>query len=160
MKFIFKPVGFIRTQNREISGTPIQSSYAKDYTGKAEIMLEYKAGLKDLEGFSHIILIYVFDRHRQGDYKLHVKPFMDDKKHGVFATRAPKRPNNIGISIVRVEQIKNNMIFFSGADMLDNTPILDIKPYVPEFDSDAEFRTGWLEGRINLSEKRKADERF
>ncbi len=160
MKFIFKPVGFIRTQNREIRGTPIQPSFAKDYTGKVEILREYIAGLKDLEGFSHIILIYVFDRHRQGDYKLHVKPYMDNKKRGVFATRAPKRPNNIGISVVKVEQIKNNMVFFSGADMLDNTPILDIKPYVPEFDNDEKFRIGWLEGKIKLSEKREADERF
>jgi tRNA-Thr(GGU) m(6)t(6)A37 methyltransferase TsaA len=160
MKFEFKPVGFIRTQNREISGTPIQPRFAEEYTGKAEILHEYMAGLKDLEGFSHIILIYVFDRHRRDDYKLHVKPYMDDKMRGVFATRAPKRPNNIGLSIVKVEQIKNNMIFFSGADMLDNTPILDIKPYVPEFDDDVKFRIGWLEGKIKISEKRKADERF
>ena len=160
MKFEFKPVGFITTQNRELSGTPIQSAYAKDYTGKAEILHEYIPGLKDLDGFSHIILIYVFDRYRQGDFKLQVKPYLDNKKRGVFATRAPMRPNNIGLSIVKVEQIKNNMIFFSGADMLDNTPILDIKPYVPQFDNDEKFSIGWLEGKIDLREKRKADERF
>lgn len=160
MKFEFKPVGFIRTQNRELKGTPIQSAYAKDYKGKAEIFLEYLPGLKDLEGFSHIIMIYVFDRNRPGDFKLQVKPYLDSKKTGVFATRAPKRPNNIGFSIVKVEQIKNNMILFSGADMLDNTPLLDIKPFVPEFDYNEKFSIGWLEGKIDLSEKRKADERF
>lgn len=160
MKFEFKPVGFIRTQNREISVTPIQPRFAEEYTGKAEILLEYMAGLKDLEGFSHIILIYVFDRHRRDDFKLHVKPYMDNKMRGVFATRAPKRPNNIGLSIVKVEQIKNNIIFFSGADMLDNTPVLDIKPYVPEFDHDETFRIGWLEGKIKPGENKKADERF
>ncbi|HCC70959.1 MAG TPA: tRNA (N6-threonylcarbamoyladenosine(37)-N6)-methyltransferase TrmO [Bacteroidales bacterium] len=160
VKFTFKPVGFIKTQNREPNGTPIQAAYARDCTGKAEILPEYIPGLKDLEGFSHIILIYVFDRYRPGEYKLHVKPYLDNKKRGVFATRAPKRPNNIGFSIVKVDQIKNNMIFFSGADMLDNTPILDIKPYVPEFDNDEKFRIGWLEGKIDLSEKKKADERF
>ncbi|MFO7852829.1 MAG: tRNA (N6-threonylcarbamoyladenosine(37)-N6)-methyltransferase TrmO [Bacteroidota bacterium] len=156
MKFDFKPVGFIRTQHRELSGSPIQPSYGKEYTGKAEILLEYIPGLKDLDGFSHIILIYVFDRHRKGDYKLHVKPYLDNNKRGVFATRAPKRPNNIGVSIVKVEQIKNNMIFFSGADMLDNTPLLDIKPFVPEFDRDEEFHIGWLEGKIDLNEKKKS----
>jgi len=160
MKFEFKPVGFIRTQNRELAGAPIQPLYGRDQTGKVEILLEYIPGLKDLEGFSHIILIYVFDRHRKGDFKLQVKPYMDNKLRGVFATRAPKRPNNLGISIVKIEQIKNNMIFFSGADMLDNTPLLDIKPYVPDFDNNTEFKKGWLEGKIDPEEKRKADERF
>ena len=160
MKFEFKPVGFIRSQHREMTGAPIQSAYAKDYTGKAEILLEFIPGLKDLEGFSHIILIYVFDRFRKDEYKLHVKPFMDDKKRGVFATRAPRRPNHIGVSIVKIEQIKNNMIFFSGADMLDNTPLLDIKPYVPEFDEDEEYRTGWLKGKTGGSKNKFADDRF
>ncbi|HDZ41185.1 MAG TPA: tRNA (N6-threonylcarbamoyladenosine(37)-N6)-methyltransferase TrmO [Bacteroidetes bacterium] len=160
MKFEFKPVGFIRTQNRELAGTPIQASYAQDYTGKAEILLEYIPGLKDLEGFSHVILIYVFDRHKRGDFKLQVQPYLDDETRGVFATRAPKRPNNIGLSIVKVQQIKNNMIFFSGADMLDNTPLLDIKPFIPEFDYGENFRIGWLEDKIKLSEKKEADDRF
>jgi tRNA-Thr(GGU) m(6)t(6)A37 methyltransferase TsaA len=160
MKFEFKPVGFIRTQYREPEETPIQPFYAMDYTGKAEILLEYIPGLKDLEGFSHIILVYVFDRNRKGEYKLHVKPFMDEEMRGVFSTRAPKRPNNIGLSVVKVEKIMNNAIFFSGADMLDNTPLLDIKPFVPEFDLGEAFRIGWLEGKIKPSEKRKADDRF
>jgi len=160
MKFEFKPVGFIRTQYREPEETPIQPFYAMDGTGKAEILLEYIPGLKDLEGFSHIILVYVFDRNRKGEYKLHVKPFMDEEMRGVFSTRAPKRPNNIGLSVVKVEKIMNNAIFFSGADMLDNTPLLDIKPFVPEFDSGEAFRTGWLEGKIKPGEKRKADDRF
>lgn len=160
MKFEFKAVGFIRTEHRELSGAPIQPAYAKDYTGKAEILLEYIPGLKDLDGFSHIIIIYVFDRQQQGDFKLHSVPFLDDKKRGVFATRAPKRPNRIGLSIVKIEQIKHNMIFFSGADMYDNTPILDIKPFIPDFDGDEKYRIGWLEGKINLSEKKNSDDRF
>ncbi len=160
MKFEFKPVGFIRTQNRELSETPIQPYYARDYTGKVEILLEYIPGMKDLDGFSHLILIYVFDRHRKGDFKLHVKPFMDNEKRGVFSTRAPRRPNNIGLSIVKVEKVMHNTIFFSGADMLDNTPLLDIKPFVPEFDYGEKFKIGWLEGKIKADEKRKADDRF
>lgn len=160
MKFEFKAVGFIRTEHKELPGVPIQPAYAKDNTGKAEILLEYIPGLKDLEGFSHIIIIYVFDRQQQGDFKLHTVPFLDDKTRGVFATRAPKRPNRIGLSIVKVEQIKHNMIFFSGADMYDNTPILDIKPFIPDFDVDEQYRIGWLEGKINLSEKKKSDDRF
>lgn len=160
MKFEFKAIGFIRTSNREIEGTPIQPVYAQDETGKAEILLEYIPGIKDLEGFSHIIIIYVFDRHRRGDFKLHTKPYLDTKARGVFSTRAPKRPNNIGMSVVRVEQISNNMIFFSGADMLDNTPILDIKPFVPDFDAAHNCRTGWLEGKINIEDKKRADDRF
>lgn len=160
MKFEFKPVGFIRTQNRKTEETPIQPSYAGNYTGKVEILLEFIPGMKDLEGFSHIILIYVFDRHRKGDFKLHVRPSMDKEKRGVFASRSPKRPNNIGLSIVKVEKIQNNIILFSGADMLDNTPVLDIKPYVPEFDYMENVRTGWLEGKIDLNREMKADDRF
>lgn len=160
MKFEFKAVGFIRTEHKELSGAPIQAAYAKDKTGKAEILLEYIPALKDLEGFSHIIIIYVFDRQQQGDFKLHVVPFLDNKKRGVFATRAPKRPNRIGLSIVKVEQIKHNMIFFSGADMYDNTPILDIKPFIPDFDNDKQYRIGWLEGKIDLSERKNSDDRF
>ncbi len=160
MKFEFKPVGFIRTQNRQLEGTPVQPAFAKEYTGKAEILLEYIAGLKDLEGFSHLILIYVFDRNRKGDYKLHVKPYLDDNVRGLFATRAPKRPNNIGLSVVKVEMIRNNAIFFSGADMLDNTPLLDIKPYVPDFDGVEEPGIGWLEGKIDPKKKKLADDRF
>ncbi len=152
-----KPIGSIRTDNLLKEGTPIQASFAKDKQGIVELKEEFIPGLKDLEGFSHIILLYYFDRH--DDYKLEVKPYLDDEFHGVFATRAPKRPNQIGLSVVQILEINENKIEFMGADMLDNTPLLDIKPYVPEFDNPGKVNTGWYKPNIDKRNK-LADDRF
>lgn len=118
----------------------------------------YAAGLKDLRGFSHIILLYLF--HLSDGYSLEVRPFLDEEARGLFATRAPSRPSPIGISIVRLLEINGNKLVIEDVDMVDGTPLLDIKPYVPAFDHRENVRTGWLEGKGDLIFKTRADGRF
>jgi tRNA-Thr(GGU) m(6)t(6)A37 methyltransferase TsaA len=142
----FKPIGIIHTAFTEPSGIPIQASAARGARGMVEVLPEYASGLKDLEGFSHIMLLYHF--HLARPPQLLVRPFLDDAEHGVFATRAPSRPNPIGISIVRLLQVRGNMIDVEDVDIVDGTPLLDIKPYVPEFDSRQATRIGWLQGKM------------
>jgi tRNA-Thr(GGU) m(6)t(6)A37 methyltransferase TsaA len=141
----FKPIGIIHTPFMEPSGTPIQAPAARGTRGMVEILPEYTRGLKDLEGFYHIMLLYHF--HLAGPPRLLVRPFLDDVEHGVFATRAPSRPNPIGISIVRLLQVRGNILDVEDTDIVDGTPLLDIKPYVPEFDSRQASKIGWLEGK-------------
>jgi len=137
---------------------PIQSMAASD-VGVAEIYPQFMDGLLDLDGFSHAVLLYNF--HKQKDYKLRVKPFMDEKEHGVFATRSPKRPAAIGMSIVRLLKIQENKIFFQGADMLDGSPLIDIKPFFRTFDNRPDAVSGWLEGKDeNDLKKVRSDARF
>lgn len=138
-----KPIGIIHTPYKEPRGIPIQGRFEKDVTGQIEVFPEYQRGLKDIEGFSHLILIYHFDRAK-GE-KLIGKPFLEDESHGIFAIRSPMRPNRIGVSIVKLEKVKNNIITFSEVDILDKTPLLDIKPYVSHFDSRKDVKNGWLE---------------
>ena len=138
-----KSIGLIRTPYRKPKGIPIQGKFEKDVTGRAEIFLEYQQGLKDIEGFSHIVLIYYFDRSK--DEKLISRPFLEDESHGIFAIRSPHRPNHIGFSIVKIEKVENNIVTFSEVDMLDGTPLLDIKPYVSYFDSRENVKNGWLD---------------
>ena len=138
-----KPIGIIHTPYKEPKGIPIQGGFEKDATGQIEIFPEYQQGLKDIEGFSHLILIYYFDRAREE--KLVGRPFLEDEPHGIFAIRSPMRPNHIGVSIVKLERVENNIITFSEVDILDNTPLLDIKPYVSHFDSRENVKNGWLD---------------
>ena len=138
-----KPIGIILTPYKEPKGMPIQGRFEKNVAGQIEIFPEYQEGLKDIEGFSHLILIYYFDRTKEE--KLIGKPFLEDDTHGIFAIRSPKRPNHIGFSIVKLEKIKDNIITFSEVDILDKTPLLDIKPYVAHFDSRKNIKNGWLE---------------
>jgi tRNA-Thr(GGU) m(6)t(6)A37 methyltransferase TsaA len=126
--------------------------------GKIEIFEQYVRGLKDLDGFSHIILL--FHLHKSKGYSLEVVPYLDDKKRGLFATRAPRRPSPIGLSVVRLKRIEGNVIYIEDIDMLDGTPLLDIKPYVPAFDDPQDIRIGWLEGKAAETEGKKADGRF
>jgi tRNA-Thr(GGU) m(6)t(6)A37 methyltransferase TsaA len=154
----YRPIGIIRSPYKETEGTPIQTTGAKGVGGTAEIVSECAEGLRDLEGFSHIILIYHF--HLSRGYALTVKPFLDDTPRGVFATRAPKRPNAIGISVVRLVKIEGTTLHIEGVDIVDSTPLLDIKPYVPEFDAKEAERTGWLAGRAEKAAETDADERF
>ena len=128
-----KTIGVIHTPYKEPRGMPIQGTFEKGVTGSAELFPTFRQGLKDIDGFSHVILIYYFDR--ASEEKLVGKPFLEDESHGIFAIRSPMRPNHIGFSIVRLERIEDNGIIFSEVDMLDNTPLLDIKPYVSHFDS-------------------------
>lgn len=151
-------IGTIHTDHESIENMPIQSVAAQE-CGVAEVFPEFEAGLLDLDGFSHVILLYHL--HRQKGFQLHVKPFMDDVEHGVFATRSPKRPAAIGCSIVKIKSIEKNKIHFEGADMLDGSPLIDIKPFFRTFDNRPEARSGWLEGKDEATLKRvRSDDRF
>lgn len=137
---------------------PIQPHGAIGIKGEVEVFEEFRPGLKDLDGFSHIILIYEF--HRSQGFKLEVVPFLDDKPRGLFSTRAPKRPNPIGISTVQLDRIEEGRLYVQNIDILDGTPLLDIKPYIPEIDSHTEIRIGWLEKGWKSLSKHKSDDRF
>jgi tRNA-Thr(GGU) m(6)t(6)A37 methyltransferase TsaA len=154
----YKPIGIVHSPFKEVKGMPIQTAGAKGIMGTVEVEPEYEDGLKDLEGFSHIILVYHF--HHSRGYALNVKPFMDKDARGVFATRAPKRPNAIGISVVKLVQVKGRTISIKDVDILDGTPLLDIKPYVPEFDVHVVERTGWLHDKAGKVHEISADGRF
>jgi tRNA-Thr(GGU) m(6)t(6)A37 methyltransferase TsaA len=154
----FSPIGVIHSPFKDVKGMPIQTAAAKGIEGTVEVRPEYEEGLKDLEGFSHIILLYHF-HHCQG-YTLNVQPFMDDNMRGVFATRAPQRPNAIGISVVKLVQVRGCKISVEDIDVADGTPLLDIKPYVPEFDVRAVERIGWLQNKVGKVHEVSADERF
>jgi len=154
----YTPIGIIHSPFKTIKGMPIQPSGAKGIKGSIGIKKRYCAGLKDIKGFSHIILIYHF--HLAKDYSLKVKPFLDKKLRGVFATRAPKRPNPIGISVVRLVKVEDCTLHIKDIDVIDGAPLLDIKPYVPEFDGRKSVKIGWLSKRATKVYKAKADERF
>lgn len=141
MDIVMHPIGWIRTPWSSPEGAPIQPSRTTAH-GRVEVDAAYAEGLEDIEGFSHLIVIYAF--HCSSGYQLRVKPFLDAKKHGLFATRHPCRPNPIGLSVVRLLGREGNVLHIEGADMLDGTPLLDLKPYVPEFDARADARGGWL----------------
>ena len=154
----FRPIGIIHSPFNEPRGMPIQPAGAVGVKGTVEVFDEYRPGLKDLDGFSHIILLYHF--HRSQGFRLQVVPFLDSKPRGVFATRAPRRPNPIGLSVVELERIEDGMLHVRNVDILDGTPLLDIKPYVPEFEAQMEVRTGWLERTGSLAVDRESDDRF
>jgi tRNA-Thr(GGU) m(6)t(6)A37 methyltransferase TsaA len=159
MKMIrLKPIGIIHSPFRELRGMPIQPAGALGVKGSIEVFEEYRAGLKDLDGFSHVILLYHF--HRSQGFDLHVVPFMDSRPRGLFATRAPRRPNPIGLSVVQLERIEGGVLHIRNVDILDGTPLWDIKPYVPEFDIQQKVRTGWLETARKTVSDRKSDDRF
>lgn len=139
----FAVIGVIRSEHVAPENTPIQPIYARDCAGRVEVFPEYAEGLRDIEGFSHIYLIYHLDR--AGPARLTVRPFLHDAEHGVFATRAPCRPNPIGLSIVELVRREGNTLHIRGVDMLDGTPLLDIKPYSARFDCFRATRNGWLD---------------
>jgi len=154
----YTPIGVIHSQFKEPKGIPIQSAAAKGIEGTAEVFPEYAEGLKDVEGFSHIILVYHFHLARKTSLKL--KPYMDNEYHGVFSTRAPGRPNPIGISIVRLIKIEETLLQIQDVDIVDGTPLLDIKPYVPSFDVRKTVKIGWLGKNIHKLSMSKDDGRF
>jgi len=154
----YKPIGVIHSPFKEPKGTPIQPAGARGIDGTVEVFPEYAEGLKDIEGFSHIILMCHF--HLSREWSLEVKPFMDSQLHGLFATRAPARPNPIGISTVRLVGIEENILHIQDVDIVDGTPLLDIKPYVPEFDMRKVEKTGWLKKNVHKLSTSKDDERF
>ena len=154
----YKPIGVIHSPFKEPKGIPIQPAGAQGIDGTVELFPEYTEGLKDVEGFSHLILIYHF--HLSKESSLKVKPYMDNKVHGVFAMRGPSRPNSIGISIVRLVRVEGNILHIQDIDIVDGTPLLDIKPYVPEFDIREVEKTGWLEKNVHKLSTSKDDGRF
>jgi tRNA-Thr(GGU) m(6)t(6)A37 methyltransferase TsaA len=157
-KITYKPIGVIHSPFKEPKGTPIQPEGAKGIDGTVEVFAEYAEGLKDVEGFSHIILIYHF--HLSKGASLTAKPFMDSEARGVFAMRGPSRPNPIGISTVRLVRIEESILHIQDVDIVDGTPLLDIKPYVPSFDVREVDNIGWLEENVHKVETSKDDGRF
>ena len=158
-EYVFEAIGVINTSYQSRSGVPIQGVFNPQSRGKAEIFKPYEAGLQDIEGFSHLILIYVFDRSE--GYELLCRPYMENKRHGVFSMRAPRRPNPIGFSIVRLEKREGSVLHLAEVDILDGTPLLDIKPFVPKFDHRDDVRVGWMEGTFRNPEHRTiSDDRF
>ncbi|MBA3009058.1 MAG: tRNA (N6-threonylcarbamoyladenosine(37)-N6)-methyltransferase TrmO [Proteobacteria bacterium] len=152
------PIGVIKTPFNDLKGMPIQPTGARDIEGTLVINPEYEPGLADIQGFSHIILLYHF--HKSSGYDLLVTPFLDTQKRGLFSTRAPRRPNPIGLSIVELTGRDKNLIFVRGIDVLNNTPLIDIKPYVPKFDIKEVTATGWLEKTQKKAATMKSDDRF
>lgn len=140
------PIGIIHSPFNTREKTPIQP-FRSNKIGRVEVYKEFAAGLQDIAGFSHIILIYRF--HKSRGYRLLVKPFLDNQLRGLFSTRAPRRPNQIGISVVQLVKRKDNVLIVRGIDVLDGTPLLDIKPYVPEFSAAARVKIGWLKNKID-----------
>lgn len=158
MKIEYQKIGLIHSPFKNIREMPIQPVGASGIKGIVEVFPAFTEGLKDVEGFSHIILLYHF--HQIKESMLLVTPFLDSQPRGVFATRAPKRPNPIGLSVVKLDDIEGNILHVENVDILDGTPLLDIKPYVPEFDNHPADRVGWLEKAKGRVRNQKSDGRF
>jgi tRNA (adenine37-N6)-methyltransferase len=152
----FRFIGSIRTPFRQAAGTPIQGCFAGGAEGSVELFPEFEAGLQDVAGFDRLWLIYCFDRATSPQLIVH--PYLDTAERGVFATRSPARPNRIGISSVRLLAVEGRCLRIADVDMLDGSPLLDIKPCVPDFDFFPVQRVGWYEGR--LGQGKAADDRF
>jgi len=158
MEIIFKPIGIIHSPFTSLEDMPIQPTSKASSPGMIEINPEFAVGLKDLEGFSHIYLLYHF--HEGDSAKLTVIPFLDKEPRGIFATRAPSRPNPIGLSLVKLARIEGNLVYLDDIDILDGTPLIDIKPYIPEFENARDIRIGWLTQAKGQVRKKKSDTRF
>ena len=154
----YAPIGTIHSPFNEPEGMPIQPSAGQGIRGHILIKDEFVEGLDDLEGFSHIYLLYHL--HLADSYRLKVIPFLDDKLRGVFSTRAPRRPNPIGMSVVKLIHIEGNRLDIENLDIVDGTPLLDIKPYVPEMEEASHIKIGWLSGHVKDIKSRKSDRRF
>ncbi len=151
-------IGIIHSPHKTLEDMPIQPKGASEVSGYIEVDEKYIDGLKDLEGFSHIYLLYRF--HKAARTEMLVTPFMDEKPRGVFATRSPLRPNHIGMSIVNLTRIEKNKVFVKGIDVLDGTPLLDIKPYIEKFDAVENSSSGWLKASDEEISNKRSDGRF
>lgn len=158
MQITYEPIGIINSPHKQMEGIPIQSRGASGIRGSITIYPPFLEGLLDLEGFSHLILIYHF--HLSDGYELQPTPFLDTRPHGVFSTRAPRRPNAIGMSVVRLIRRQEHHLEIENVDILDGTPLLDIKPYVPQFDIVETEKCGWLENRGKNIGEIRSDDRF
>jgi len=155
----YDPIGVIRSPFESAEGMPIQSAAAEDVVGTVELDDAYAAGLADLDGFSHCILLYHFHR-AEGDVSMTVRPFLDTEDRGLFSTRAPRRPNPIGLSVVAIESIEDGTMTIRGVDVIDGTPLLDVKPYVPDFDVRHDTEPGWVGRSTKTAHDVNADDRF
>lgn len=153
-----QPIGTIRSPFTTLEDMPIQPKGAKDIIGTLIVHDEFQQGLADLEGFSHIYLIYEF--HLAKKTALTVVPFMDTEERGVFSTRSPLRPNHIGLSIVELLSVKENRVEVRGIDVIDNTPLLDIKPFIQAFDSVKNSKSGWMTASEGEVSHKRSDSRF
>lgn len=152
------PIGTIHSPHKNIRNMPIQPKGAAGIEGRVLVKEAYMEGLQDLEGFSHIYLIYAF--HKAEKTQLRVTPFMDTRIRGVFSTRSPLRPNHIGLSIVRLQKIQGSTLVVQDVDILDGTPLLDIKPYMQKFDAVTDSRSGWLTASEAEIRNKRSDDRF
>ncbi len=158
MDILYHPIGTVHSPFRDIAGMPIQPAAAEGIGGRIELLPEYREGLKDVDGFSHIIVIYHL--HEAAGAALTVTPFLDSRPRGVFATRAPTRPNPIGVSVLKLLRVEGPILHVENLDILDGTPVLDVKPYVPEFDHPERIRIGWLEEARERVRSKRSDDRF
>ena len=154
----YRPIGIIRTPFTDVAGMPIQAAAATGVRGRIELDPAFQAGLLDIDGFSHLTLICHL--HEVEGARMVVTPFLDDRRHGIFATRSPTRPNPIGLSTVRLLEVRGWLLEIEAVDMLDGTPLLDLKPYVPAFDDRPGARVGWFDGRLDRLAEARADRRF
>jgi tRNA (adenine37-N6)-methyltransferase len=157
-KIIYSPIGLIHSPYKTLENIPVQNSGSKNMMAEIEIFPQFIDGLKDIDGFSHLILLYHF--HQVHHFQLLVKPFLDDEEHGIFATRAPIRPNPVGLTVVKLLEIRDSGFIFEGPDMIDKTPLIDIKPFIHMVDEVRQVKSGWLENKIHLFETKKSDNRF
>jgi tRNA (adenine37-N6)-methyltransferase len=157
-KIVYKPIGVIHSPFTDIEGMPIQPRGAVGVKGAIELDADLVPGLKDLEGFSHIILIYHL--HLSAGYSLAPIPFLDETPRGIFATRSPKRPNPIGLSVVRLTGISDTTLTIEDVDVIDGTPLLDIKPFVPVLDNRETDRIGWFANVVHKASEMRSDRRF
>jgi tRNA-Thr(GGU) m(6)t(6)A37 methyltransferase TsaA len=155
---VYKPIGVVHSPFKMPQDVPIQSVAAEGVMGRVEVAREYVEGLRDVEGFSHLILIY--HCHLAQKYSLLVRPFLDERLHGVFSTRAPSRPNPVGVSVVRLTKIEKYILHIQDVDIIDGTPLLDIKPFVPDFDQRKAERIGWLTKKVDKLHSGRDDGRF
>jgi tRNA-Thr(GGU) m(6)t(6)A37 methyltransferase TsaA len=158
MHIAYTPIGYFNTPFTDIKGMPIQPIGAEHVEGTIEVLPEFCAGLKDLEGFSHVYVLYHL--HKIVGYDLMVKPFLDTHRHGIFATRSPKRPNPIGLSVMRLKKVTDSSVILGCVDVLDRTPVIDIQPYVADFDRCDANRFGWFEGKSANARHHRSDARF
>lgn len=158
MSITYEPIGIVHSPFTEPAGIPIQPAAGAEIEGTVEVFEPFRDGLADLDGFSHIVLLCHL--HRSDGYRLRVVPYLDTVERGLFATRAPRRPNAIGLSVVRLERIEDGVLHIRGVDLIDGTPLLDIKPYVPPFDDPNDVRIGWLEAFKTRIPGHRSDERF
>lgn len=158
MQITYTPIGYFNTPHTDVRGMPIQPPGAAGVHGSITVLPEFRDGLHDIEGFSYLIVLYHL--HEICGFELTVTPFLDNSPHGIFATRSPKRPNPMGLSVMRLLDVQGDTLLLDNVDVLDGTPVIDIKPYVPDFDVWPARRVGWFEGKSGNATSVRSDDRF